>query len=99
MLWKECVICGKKLLQQDMAEEKHCLMSSEKLRLSRDDYADLPDHIFRKRIAQENLRTKQNNWNTTKQDDDDNDSCGEFSEWTDDGSDLDSTHLFVIMTN
>jgi len=75
---------GKPLLRQDMALGKHLSMEPKDLYKGHIEYADLPLDVFRKRIAQEELRIKQNNWNTKKQADDDDDSrCDDIPEWSD----------------
>lgn len=80
---------AKELLRQDMEAGLHKSMSPALLFSTRDEYKSLhPDlskalKIFRKRIAQEELRTKQNRWNHRKAEQDDNDSrSDEADEWS-----------------
>ena len=76
---------GRKLLQEDIANEQQKKMKPDELRLSRPEYWDLSKKEFRKRIDQEVLRIKQNNMNVLKWDEDD-DSVEEVEEWSDDDS-------------
>ena len=54
---------GRKLLQEDVANNLHKQMKPNDLRLSRQEYWGLSKKEFRKRIYQEELRVKQNNLN------------------------------------
>lgn len=81
---------AKELLRQDMERGLHKSMSPALLFSTREEYKTLHADvsmalkIFRKRIAQEELRTKQNNWNHKKAQKDDNDSRAEEApdEWS-----------------
>lgn len=93
---------AKELLRQDMEKGLHKSMSPALLFSTRDEYKTLhPDpstalKVFRQRIAQEQLRIKQNNWNRKKEEENDDDSRGdEVDEWseTDEPQDLDEDDL------
>lgn len=83
---------ARKLLQEDIKNNLHLNRKPNELRLSREEYWDIPKKVFRQRIAQEVLRIKQNNYNDFLREENEDDSwADDASEWSSDGSSLASS--------
>ena len=88
---------AKELLRQDLEAGKHLIMKPKNLHKSRPEYwkeelDGLPLKVFRKKIAQELLRTKQNNFNQ-RNDERENKGLNDesLSEWSESSSDDDQS--------
>ena len=74
---------ARKLLQDDIQNNRHLNKKPNDLRLEREEYWDLPKKYFRQKIRQEILRIKQNNYNEfQKQLNDDDSWADDISEWS-----------------
>lgn len=76
-----------KLLKEDLANNEHLNRTPNELRLSRPEYWGLSKAYFRKKMEQQLLTIKQNNWNNRLKDLEEDDSwADDISEWSQDDS-------------